>query len=114
MHFLTESTATSSIHAQNPHSSSPGQHKWHHVAYFSQRLGKERATGRAGNGSRNGNKDGSEASEKTCGKMLTKADDFTLRARTSAQESISEPLQVSSSQEPSRAHISIVGMRMGT
>lgn len=27
MHFLTESTATSSIHAQNPHSSSPGQHE---------------------------------------------------------------------------------------
>jgi len=36
----------------------------------------------------------SEASEKTCGKMLTKADDFTLRAGTSAQESISESLQV--------------------
>lgn len=114
MHFLTESTATSSIHTQTLTALVLVNMKWYHVAYLSQRLGKERATGRAGNGSRNGNKDGSEVSEKTCGKMLTKADDFTLRAGTSAQESISESLQVSSSQEPSRAHISIVGMRMGT
>jgi len=75
MHILTESTATlTALVLVNM--------KWHHVAYFSQRLGKERATGRAGNGSRNGNKDGSEASERTCG---NKADDFTLRAGISAQ-----------------------------